>query len=150
VSEDSKIGFTLRAPSFADGITIKMVKKLTSLEEEQLKQISTRARSDMFDRHQHVIQQVLENRKTTDSDVLAFTVCSACGLTIHAIKNGTISRLLSGSVTSGLFCHNEKCSFYLKLIPANKVTELTNVAFIQQITLATENYLKEHPEYRRK
>jgi hypothetical protein len=150
VSEDSKIGFTLRAPSFAGGITVKMAKKLTLLEEEQLKQISTRARSDMFDRHQRVIQQVSENRKTTDSDVLAFTVCSACGFTLRAIKNGTLSRLLSGSITSGLICNNEKCSFYLKLIPVNKAAELTNVAFIQQVTVATENFLKEHPEYRKK
>jgi len=54
MSEDSKGGFILRTPSFASGITIEMVKKLTLLEEEQLKQISTRARSDMFDRHQRV------------------------------------------------------------------------------------------------
>jgi len=115
-----------------------------------LREISTRARSDMFDRYQLVKQQVSENRETTDSDVLAFTVCSACGASLRAIKNGTLSRLLSGSVTSGLFCSNKKCSFYLKLIPANKVTELTNVAFIQEITLATETFLKEHPEHRRK
>jgi len=58
--------------------------------------------------------------------------------------------LLSGSVTSGLLCHNEKCSFYLKFIPASKVNELTNVTFIQEIYLATENYLREHPEYKPK
>jgi hypothetical protein len=68
VSEDSIIGFTLRTPSFTDGITTKMVKKLKLLKEEPLKQNSTRARIDIFDMHQRVIQQVLENRKTTDSE----------------------------------------------------------------------------------
>lgn len=108
MSEDSKGGFILRTPSFASGITIKMVKKLTLLEEEQLKQISTRARSDMFDRHQRVNQQVLKNKKITESDVLAFTVCSVCGTTLRAVRKGTLSRLLSGNVAYGLICHNEK------------------------------------------
>jgi len=147
---DSEVSIRHPYPSFADGIIVKMVKKLTSLEEEQLREMSTRARSDMFDRFQHVRQQVLENKKTTDSDVLMFTVCSACGFTLRAIRKGTLSRLLSGSVTSGLLCYNEKCSFYLKFIPAGKVNELTNVAFVQEIYLATENYLREHPEYKRK
>lgn len=139
MSKDSKVSFILQNSPFANGITVKMVKKLTLLEEEQLREISTRSRSDMFDRYQRVKQQVSENRETTDSDVLAFTVCSTCGASLRAIKSGTLSRLLSGSVTSGLLCSNEKCSFYLKLIPVNKATELTNVAFIQKITLATEN-----------
>ena len=132
--EDFKVSFTLQAPSFASGITAKMVKKLTVLEEEQLRQVSARARSDMFDRYQRVKQKASEARDTTDSDVLGFNVCSACGFTLRAIKKGTLSRLLSGSVTSGLLCQNGECSFYLKLVPVNKATELTNVAFIQQIT----------------
>ena len=49
MSKDSKVSFILQNSPFASGITVKMVKKLTLLEEEQLREISTRSRSDMFD-----------------------------------------------------------------------------------------------------
>lgn len=130
---EARIPVICPTPSFADGITIKMVKSLTPTEEEQLKQITTHARSDEVERLSRVKHQAFENRKTRENAVLAFTVCSACGNTLRGIKKGILSRLLSGSTTYGLICQNEKCSFYLKLIPKDKTTELTNFAFIQQV-----------------
>jgi hypothetical protein len=150
VISEAHIPVIYRTPSFADGITLKMIKYLTPTEEEQLKQITTIARSDEVERLLKVKHQVFENRNKTESNVLAFTVCSACGITLRGIKKRIFSRLLSGSITYGLICNNEKCAFYFKLIPTNKVSKFTNTAFIQQLTLATENYLHEHPELRRK
>lgn len=132
---EAHIPVIYRTPSFADGITIKMVNDLTPTEEEQLKQITTHARSDEVERLLRVRHQVFENRKIRESAVLAFTVCSACGNTLRGIKKGMVSRLLSRSTTYGLICHNEKCSFYLKLIPVDKTSELTNVAYIQQVNV---------------
>ena len=143
---EANVPVIYRTPSFADGITIEMVKNLTPTEEEQLNQITTHARSGEVERLVKVKHQVFENRKITESIVLAFCVCSACGFTLRSIRRGIFSSLLSKSDTYGLICHNDKCSFYLKLIPVNKTSKLTNVAYIQQITVATENYLKEHPE----
>jgi hypothetical protein len=137
-------------PSFTDQSTAKMAKQLSLLEETKLKETSALARSDMIERYQRVTQQVAKNRQVTASDVLAFTVCSACRSTLSSVKNETPDHSLSSSVSSGLVCINDKCTFYLKIIPVNKIPELTNVMFIQQITVATENYLKEHPEERRK
>ena len=132
---EASIPVIYRTPSFADGITIKIVKNLTPTEEEQLKQITTHARSDEVERLSRVTHQVFENRKIRESDVLAFTVCSACGNTLRGIKKGMVNRLLSRSTTYGLICHNEKCSFYLKLIPVDRTAELTNVAYIQQVNV---------------
>lgn len=148
--QDSRVVLTHRFPSVADASITKIVKNLTSSEEEQLAKLSRQRREDIFDRFNKVEQQVSENSKVTESNMLAFTVCSACGSTLRAIKNRTISRLLSKSAIAGFICVNEKCSFHVKLIPENKASELTNVAFIQQVNVATENFLKEHPEYRRK
>ena len=144
-----KPDFICQYPPLASEITVKISKNLTLLEERQLREISARATSNMFDNYQRVKQQVLKDKETTDSDMLAFTTCSACGALLNAIKSGTFDRPLSGSVTSELLCSNEKCSFYLKIIPVNKVTELTNITFIPQMTFATESYLKEHPERKR-
>jgi len=146
----SNFNFTMQPPVFANDSIAKIAKELTLSEEEQLKETSIRVRSNILERQQRVRQQVAKNRETTSSDVLAFTVCSACGFPLESIKNDTTNNLSSGSISSGLLCSNVKCLFYLKLIPVNKVPELTNVAFIPQITFATENYLKEHPEERRK
>jgi len=151
----SGLVFTFLAPSFASEATVKMVKKLTPLEEERLKQISSRAESDMFDRYQGVRQRAAEIGAVTDSTILGYTVCSACGVPISAVEEGTLSRSLfgegiPGSVTSGVFCQNEKCSFYLKFVPVNKATQLTNVVFYPQMTVASENFLRKHPEFRRK
>jgi len=148
--QDSRVVLTHRFPSLADASITEMVRSLTSSEEEQLAKSSRQRREDIFDRFNKVERQVLENSKVTDSNMLAFTVCSACGSTLRVVKNRTIRRLFSKSATAGFVCVNEKCSFYVKLIPENRVSELTNVAFIQQVTVATENFLKEHPEYRRK
>lgn len=131
--KNSNFSFILQKPSFANGITARMVKKLTPLEEGQLREFSTRARSDFLDRLQRVNQQVSENIKTTDSDVLSFTVCSTCGFTLIAIKKGTLSRLLSGSIISGFICNNKKCSFYLKFIPVNKYADLTKINFFNEL-----------------
>jgi hypothetical protein len=147
---EARVPVIYRTPSFADGITIKMVKNLAPTEEEQSKQITTHARSGEVERLLKVKHQVFENRKITEGDVLAFTVCSACGNTLRGIKKAILNRMLSGSITYGFICDNEKCLFYLKLIPVNKASKLTNVAYIQQITVATEDYLKEHPEYQKK
>jgi hypothetical protein len=131
---EANVPLILRTPSFADGITIKMVNTLTPAEEEQLKQITTQARSDEVERLMRVQHQVFENGKRgRNSAVLAFNICSACSNTLRGIKKGMVSRVLSRNTTYGLICPNEKCSFYLKLIPVRKTSELTNVGYIQQL-----------------
>ncbi len=139
---NSSFNFTVQPPSFISGTTVKMVKKLESLEEERLNKLSKHAKSDMFDRYQRANECVTKAEEVTDSEIIAFTVCSACGYTLKAIKNGAITRLLSQSVTKGLFCNNDNCSFYLKVIPPNKVSDLTNIVFTPQINFATENYFE--------
>lgn len=151
---ESGVIFKFLAPSFANEATVKMVKKLTPFEEERLRQISSLASSDIPDRYLHTKQEVAEIRAVTDGTILGCTVCSACGLPVSAIEEGTLSRSLFGegipkSVTSGVFCQNKKCSFYLKFIPINKVTELANVAFTPEMTVATESFLRKYPEFRR-
>ena len=141
--------------------------ELTSVESTQLREISMHARSDMLERIARIKQNIAKTT-TTPSCVLAFTVCSACGLPLLSIKNkngvalpnpGTIlandlTKILQdaskASVSSGVFCDNAGCKFYRKSIPIDKVGELTNVAFVQQVTLASDNWLKEHPEYKGK
>jgi hypothetical protein len=132
---EASVPVIYRIPSFADGITIEMVKNLTLTEEDQLKHITTNAQSDEVERLLKVKHQVFENRKTIESVVLAFCVCSACGFTLRSIRRGIFSRLLSKSPTYGLICDNEKCSFYLKLIPVKKTSKLTNHAFIAQVNI---------------
>jgi hypothetical protein len=141
--------------------------ELTSVESTQLREISMHARSDMLERIARIKQNIAKTT-TTPSCVLGFTVCSACGLPLLSIKNkngvalanpGTIlandlTKILQdaskASVSSGVFCDNAGCKFYRKSIPIDKVGELTNVAFVQQVTLASDNWLKEHPEYKGK
>jgi len=151
---ESGVIFKFLAPSYANEATVKMVKKLTPSEEEQLGQISSLASSDIPDRYMHTARQISEIRAATDGFILGCTVCSACGSPVSAIEEGALSRSLFGEVThkgvtSGVFCHNKECSFYLRFIPISKIRELTNVAFATEMTVATQNFLREYPEFRR-
>lgn len=151
---ESGVIFKFLAPSYANEATVKMVKKLTPFEEERLGQISSLASSDIPERYLQTAKQASEIKAVTDGFILGCTVCSACGLPVSAIEEGTLSRSLFGegipkSATSGVFCHNKKCLFYLTFIPTNKIRELTNVAFTTEMTVATEDFLRRYPEFRR-
>jgi hypothetical protein len=154
-------GLIMKTPRIVDNISVEA---LTSVESTQLREISMHARSDMLERIARIKQNIVKTT-TTPSCVLGFTVCSACGLPLLSIKNkngvasanpGTIlandlpkiiQETNKTSLSSGLFCDNAGCNFYRKSIPVDKIDQLTNVAFVQQVTLATDNWIKEHPEY---
>ena len=154
-------GLIMKTPRIVDNISVE---SLTSVESTQLREISMHARSDMLERIARIKQNIVK-ATTTPSCVLGFTVCSACGLPLLSIKNkngaalanrGTIlandlpkiiQETNKTSLSSGLFCDNAGCNFYRKSIPVDKIDQLTNVAFVQQVTLATDNWIKEHPEY---
>jgi len=144
---DSTVVVRHRFPNVADASITKIVRNLTSSEEEQLTELSRRRRDDIFDRFNNIEQRVLEIQKVTGSHILAFTICSACSSSLRSIRGGFPFHILHESAVRGFVCINEKCEFCAKLIPLRKVAELTNVIFLTSALFAAEDFVKEHPEF---
>jgi len=126
-----------------EGKTIYL-SELTPVEEEKLRDLSTK--EDPAFSMSHAIEGYIEASKVTYSEIVAQFVCSSCREPIGQIANGWPLHIFRK--IKGFYCRNSQCEFYRKFIPIKKGTSLISIMAMPMLHLATEEYIREHPEFR--
>lgn len=122
---------------------------LTHEDEVLLSELVSKDKLQLDEQFSASCKTVVEIMEVTSSHIGIQYCCASCSLVLLVVEKHLLSLLSGRWKLKGLTCGNVECKLYCKLIPISRVDALAKRFSTPIIEVATENYLKEHPECRR-
>ena len=117
----------------------KTLGKLTSVEEEKLRNLAMLARNDPQQGTDAAVEIMKWNMQQPNSGtMISFSMCSSCNKDIVGVRKIWLFRLFRDN-RIGYYCENPACDYYLKFIPAKKGYELLSFRHMPKLNLVLKD-----------
>jgi len=117
----------------------KTLSKLTSAEEEKLRNLALLVRKDHELGTEAAVEIIKWSMEQPNSrTMISSLMCSSCKKDIVRVRRIWPLRIFRNKIV-GYFCENLACDYYLKLVPAEKSYELLSFRRMHKINLVLKD-----------